>query len=118
MFYENWATLQENFYEGAFMEWTESKSGINMNSTFLIFKHRENLRTLFNDMLGALNSSHLEFYSSGEEQDTYYLLQTAATGIVFDQEKPLKVERIVKKSPMDNTDKIIERGDSLVSVND
>jgi len=116
MFYENWATLQENFYDGDFhgVDW---KAMRDKYEAFLPHvQTRANLRTLFNDMLGELNASHLGFYSSGEEEDTYYALKTAATGIVWNQEKPWRVERIVAHSPLDNTAQQVKEGDLLVAV--
>ncbi len=117
MFYENWAILQENFYDKDFhgVDWKQ------MRRKYEVFldhvRTRDNLRTLFNDMLGELNASHLGFYSSGEKEETYYSLETAATGIVFDRNHPWQVKRIVAQSPLDRTDGKLEPGDRLVAVN-
>jgi tricorn protease len=117
MFYENWAILQENFYDKDFhgLDWKKMREKYEAYLPHI--QTRANLRTLFNDMLGELNSSHLGFYSSGEEEETYYSLTTAATGIVFDSDHPWQVDRIVAKSPLDNTEQSVRKGDELVAVN-
>lgn len=117
MFYENWAILKENFYDEDFhgVDWPRMREKYEQYLEHV--QTRDNLRTLFNDMLGELNSSHLGFYSSGEEEKTYYSLKTAATGIVFDTEDPWTVDRIVERSPLDNTSGRLQPGDRLVAVN-
>jgi tricorn protease len=117
MFYENWATLQENFYDEDFhgIDWKEMRDRYEQYLPYV--QTRANLRTLFNDMLGELNSSHLGFSSSGEEEDTYYSLRSAETGIVFDKDEPFTVSRVVTRSPLDNTASPLQKGDVLVAVN-
>ena len=117
MFYENWATLAEYYYD-------ENYHGVNWKNirdryeTFLPYlRNRENLKTLQNDMLGELNSSHLGFTSQGDEAKTFYKLQTNATGIIFEEKNPYVVSRWVKKSPADLFDTPLRVGDELVAVN-
>ena len=62
-------------------------------------RNRDNLRTIQNDMLGELNSSHLGFTSQGDEAKPFYRLQTNATGILFREDEPFIVTGWVKKSP-------------------
>lgn len=117
MFYENWAALAENFYDIHYhgVDWTAIESKY---ETFLPYiRNRENLRTLQIDMLGELNGSHLDFRTSGDEQETYYNQKTEATGIIFDNENPYIVKRFVKKSPIDILNNTIKPGDELIAVN-
>ncbi|MFP3861119.1 MAG: S41 family peptidase [Bacteroidales bacterium] len=118
MFYENWSILKQYFYDENFhgIDWDKMKEKYEEYLPHV--QTRDNLRTLFNDMLGELNSSHLGFSSTGEEEKTFYNQKTAETGIVFDSEDPYTVDRIVSKSPMDITENEVEKGDKLVAVND
>lgn len=117
MFYENWSILRQYFYDENFhgVDWDKMKEKYEEYLPYV--QTRDNLRTLFNDMLGELNSSHLGFSSSGEEEKTFYNLKTAETGIVFDKNDPYKVDRIVPKSPLDITENEIKHGDKLIAVN-
>ena len=117
MFYENWATLAEHFYD-------ENYHGINwkaMRDRYEAFlpqlRNRDNLRTIQNDMLGELNSSHLGFSSQGDEARPFYRLQTNATGILFSEDDPFVVTGWVRRSPVDILDNKLSVGDELVAVN-
>ncbi len=117
MFYENWATLAEHFYD-------ENYHGIDwkaMRDRYAKFlpqvRNRDNLRTIQNDMLGELNSSHLGFSSQGEEAKPFYTLRTNATGILFSDEDPFTVTGWVKRSPVDILDSKLRVGDELIAVN-
>ncbi|MDR9365102.1 MAG: S41 family peptidase [Balneolaceae bacterium] len=117
MFDEMWANLEENFYSSDF-------HGENWESIRQYYQRflpevrtRSNLRELLNDMVGELNSSHLGFYSTGDEEDVYYGSSTLATGILFEDENPYSVERIVDQSPAWQTDGEIQPGDELIGVN-
>jgi tricorn protease len=117
MFYETWANMQEYYYDEKFhgVDWAKIKT---YYENFLpSIKSRANLRVLLNDMLGELNSSHLGFSSYGDEEKTYYRTTTNDTGILWDNEKPFIVKRVVKASPADRYDKNILTGDELVAVN-
>lgn len=117
MFYENWATLAEHFYDLNYhgVDW---KAMLARYEQYLpLVRNRDNLRTIQNDMLGELNSSHLGFSSQGEEAKPFYRLQTNATGIVFRNDDPYVVEGWVKRSPADLTDTPLRAGDRLVAVN-
>lgn len=117
MFYETWANLQENYYDDAFhgVDWTAVKKHY---SAFLPYLNsRANLRTLISDMLGELNSSHLDFRSSGDEEKTFYSLESMQTGLVFEGANPYQVKRIVRNTPLDKADKNIRPGDVLTEVN-
>ncbi|MBU1014104.1 MAG: peptidase S41 [Bacteroidetes bacterium] len=117
MYYENWAALDENYYDGNFhgADWKEV---LKKNEKFFPYiKNRDNLRTLLNDMLGELNGSHLGFNSRGDEETTFYKVATAETGIVFDANNPYTVSRIVDNSPLDLFEAKVMAGDKLVKVN-
>jgi len=117
MFYENWATLAEHFYDISYhgVDW---KAMLTRYEKYLpLVRNRDNLRTIQNDMLGELNSSHLGFSSQGDEAKPFYRLQTNATGIIFSNDGPYVVEGWVKRSPADLTDTPLRQGDRLVAVN-
>ncbi len=117
MFDEVWANVEENFYNENFhgVDW------LGMYDTYvqyLPYVHtRAELRQLIGDMLGELNTSHYGFYSSGEEEETYYKSRTLATGIIFEDENPYSVKRVVKESSADKVEVDIQPGDVLTAVN-
>ncbi|MDM8001971.1 MAG: S41 family peptidase [Bacteroidota bacterium] len=116
MFYENWATLAEHFYDRDYhgVDW---KAMLVRYERYLpLVRNRDNLRTIQNDMLGELNSSHLGFSSQGEEARPFYRLQTNATGILFCEDDPFAVQGWVAHSPADLTDTPLRPGDRLVAV--
>jgi len=118
MFDEAWAGLEENFYDENFhgVDWKAKKQ---QYATYLPFvNNRNDLRILLNDLLGELNSSHLGFSSSGKEEDKRLNYFTNETGLVFKNDQPFVVDRIVRKSPafLKNVD--IKEGDVLIAVND
>jgi len=117
MFYETWANMQEYYYDGNFhgVNWAKMKKYYEKFLPFI--KTRGNLRTLLNDMLGELNSSHLGFYSNGDEERLTYRTTTNDTGILWDEENPFIVKRTVKASPTDKFGKNINAGDELIAVN-
>ena len=117
MFYETWANMKEYFYDGKFhgVDWLKIKK---YYEKFLpTLKSRANLRALLNDMLGELNSSHIGFYSTGDEERGFYRTATNDCGILFENENPYVVKRVVKNSPTDKFDKNIKPGDELIAVN-
>ena len=117
MYYENWAALDENFYDGDFhgADWANV---LKRNEKFFPhIKTRNDLRLLLNDMLGELNGSHLSFRSTGEEEKTFYKVANAETGIVYDESNPFVVSRILDKSPLDLSETLVKKGDKLVKVN-
>jgi tricorn protease len=117
MFYETWANMQEYYYDGNFhgVNWAKMKTYYEKFLPFI--KTRGNLRTLLNDMLGELNSSHLGFYSNGDEEKLTYRTTTNDTGILWDEENPFIVKRTAKASPSDKFGKNVKPGDELIAVN-
>jgi tricorn protease len=117
MYFEAWAGMEQNFYDGEFHgeNWQELRDRY---AKFLPFvTSRENLRTIFNDMLGELNTSHFGFSSFGDEEQGYYGSRSMNAGIVFDDERPYIVNRILKHSPADQEPMPVLPGDRLVAVN-
>lgn len=117
MFYENWATLAEHYYDENYhgIDW---KAMRDRYGRFLpLVRNRDNLRTIQNDMLGELNSSHLGFSTQGDEAKPFYTLRTNATGILFSDEDPFTVSGWVKRSPVDILDSKLRAGDELIAVN-
>ncbi len=117
MFYENWATLDELFYDAKHhgVDWKAMRT--RYEKYLPLIRNRDNLRTIQNDMLGELNSSHLGFNSWGDEAKAFYKLQTNATGILWSDKDPFVVAGWVKRSPVDLTDSPLMIGDKLVAVN-
>jgi tricorn protease len=117
MFYEAWANIEQNFYDETFhgKNW---KAIRDRYATFLpSLNTRSDLRQLLGEMLGELNASHMGFTSSGSEEEIFYKGRSAGTGILFANDDPYRVERIVARSPADRTDKDIRPGDRLIKVN-
>ncbi|WP_421795281.1 S41 family peptidase [Haliscomenobacter sp.] len=117
MFYETWANLEQNFYDETF----HGKNWKAIRDRYAAFlpqlNTRSDLRQLLNEMLGELNASHLAFTSNGTEEEIFYKGRSAGTGILFSNDDPYKVERVVARSPADRTDKDIRPGDRLIKVN-
>lgn len=118
MFYEGWAVMEQNFYDVT-LHGTDWKAKRDYYASFLPYvRSREHLKTLFNDMLGEINSSHLGFRSSGpEEFKPQTVTSSAETGIIWDNEQPYVINRILTDSPANSVDKDIRPGDRLVAVN-
>jgi len=117
MFYETWVGLDENFYDEKFhgVDWDKMRTRYAAYLPYV--NNRSDLRILLNDMLGELNSSHMGFNSAGAEERKNLTYITNETGIIFDNENPLKVERIAAKSNAARTGTNILAGDVLTEVN-
>jgi tricorn protease len=117
MFYEAWAQMEENYYDEKFhgLDWKKTRT---YYEQFLPHtNNRADLRTLLNDMLGELNSSHQGFSSFGDDESVALQNQTMETGIVFDNDDPYKVKYVVRRSAADRKTVSIMPGDVLVKVN-
>ncbi|GHB71126.1 S41 family peptidase [Persicitalea jodogahamensis] len=117
MYYEAWAGVEENFYSGDFhgTDWQAMRDNYAKYLPYLT--DREDFRTLFNDMLGELNASHLGFYTRGDEEEVFYENATMESGLLFDPAQPYRVARIVKRSALDKEKKSVKPGDLLLEVN-
>jgi len=117
MYYETWANLEENFYNGDFhgVDWDAMRDRY---ATYLPYlNERNDLRRLLNDLLGELNTSHFGFSTFGREENIYYGSRTLATGIQFSKDNPYEVERLIAKTPAKLASHPIEPGDVLTAVN-
>lgn len=117
MYYEVWALLADNFYDPGYhgIDWKGKKE---YYARFLPHvQSRRDLRTMINDMLGELNSSHLGFSSFGNEERKGTSMRTMGTGILFDNQSPYTVSDIQKGSPAYIKDQKIKPGDILIAVN-
>ena len=118
MFYETWAGMEEGYYDENFhgLNWKKTKDYYKQFLPYL--NTRADLRTLLNDLLGELNSSHQGFGTFGDDENIALTSATMETGIVFENDEPYKVQYIVKRSAADRKSIDIKPGDVLVKVND
>ena len=117
MFYEVWATLEQNFYDQKFhgVNWKDKRD---YYESFLPYaKSRDDLRILLNDMLNELNSSHMGFSTFGKDEETPVRNFSVETGILFRNDNPYIVDRIVSGSKADFVSNPVKPGDRLVAVN-
>lgn len=116
MFFETWSNVTENYYDLSHQYDLDS-----LRSEFEQFlpyvTNRNDLKVLINDLLGVLNTSHMRFYSKGEEEQVFRKGYTLSSGIVFQNSSPYTVDRIVESSPADKYELDIRKGDQLVQVN-
>lgn len=117
IFHETWAQVHENFYDEHFhgIDWEATKERYAKMLPFV--NNRGDLRTLINDMLGELNSSHQGFNSTGDDEAATLKETTMETGILFDENNQYKVKYVVKNSPADKVNINIKAGDLLTHVN-
>ncbi len=116
MFYEVWAGVEENFYDDNLHEVDWKKKKETYSKLLPHLDSRSDLRTLLNDMLGELNSSHMGFTSNGKEEDGYYKTKSLATGLLFEEDKPYQVKEVLRKGALDVKDKDVQAGDVLVKI--
>jgi C-terminal processing protease CtpA/Prc len=118
IFDEMWADVQENFYDEKFhgIDWAKMKQQYQRYVPYL--NTRADLRTMMNDMLGELNSSHQGFSTFGEEENISLQNRTMETGIIFENDAPYKVKYVAKRSTADRKGINVQPGDVLVKVND
>lgn len=118
MFYETWAQVEENYYDEKFhgLNWNRTKAYYKQFLPYL--NNRADMRVMLNDMLGELNSSHQGFGTSGDDETIVLQNQTMETGILFEEENPYTVKRIIRRSAAGKKGIDILPGDVLVKVND
>ena len=117
MYDEAWAGVEENFYDENFhgLNWKAKKEQYAKYLPFI--NNRNDLRVLLNDLLGELNSSHLGFTSYGDEEYKRLNYFTNETGLIFKNDQPFVVEKLVRKSPAFLKGVDVQPGDILVAVN-
>jgi tricorn protease len=118
MFYEAWAGMEEGYYDENFhgLDWKKTKDYYKQFLPFV--NNRADLRTMLNDLLGELNSSHQGFGTFGDDENIVLTSATMETGIIFENDAPYKVKYIAKRSAADRKNIDIKPGDVLVKVND
>ena len=118
MFYEAWAQMEEGYYDDKFhgLDWKKTRDYYKQFLPYL--NTRADLRTMLNDLLGELNSSHQGFGTFGTDETIALQNQTMETGIIFDNDDPYKVKYIARRSVADKKAIDIKPGDVLVKVND
>lgn len=118
IFEETWSQVQENYYDDKFhgIDWSKTREQYIRFTPYL--NNRGDLRTLLNDMLGELNSSHQGFFTGGNDENISLQNTTMETGIIFDNDDPYKVSYVAKRSNADKKSIDIKPGDVLVKVND
>ncbi len=118
MFYEAWAGMEEGYYDDKFHgnDWIKTRDYYKQFLPHL--NNRADLRTMLNDMLGELNSSHQGFGTFGEDENVTLQSATMETGIIFENDDPYKVKYIARRSVADRRAIDIKPGDVLVKVND
>jgi tricorn protease len=118
MFYEAWAQMEEGFYDDKFhgLNWQKTRD---YYAQFLPhLNNRADLRTLLNDLLGELNSSHQGFGTFGDDESIPLVNRTMETGIIFEDNDPYKVKYVLRRSAADRKGIDIKPGDVLTKVND
>ena len=118
MFYEAWAQIEENYYDEKFhgLDWQKTKEHYKQFLPYL--NNRADLRVMLNDMLGELNSSHQGFGTGGDDETIALSNRTMETGIIFNEDEPYKVQKILQRSSAEKKGIDIMPGDILVKVND
>ena len=118
MFYETWAQMEEGYYDDKFhgIDWKKTRDYYKQFLPYL--NNRADVRTMLNDMLGELNSSHQGFGTFGTDETIALQNQTMETGIIFENDDPYKVKYIARRSVADRKSIEIKPGDVLVKVND
>ena len=118
MFYETWAGMEEGYYDDKFHgnDWVKTRDYYKQFLPHL--NNRADLRTMLNDMLGELNSSHQGFGTFGDDENVTLQSATMETGIIFENDDPYKVKYIARRSVADRRAIDIKPGDVLVKVND
>ncbi|RKQ50757.1 tricorn protease [Roseivirga pacifica] len=117
IYYETWAGIEQNFYNETFHgeDWKDLKT---QYAKFLPhIKSRRELRTLMNDLLGELNSSHMGFSSFGRDESTYYGSTSMNLGLMFSNDNPYEIVSVVSEGPADFPEKDIQAGDIITAIN-
>ena len=117
MFYQTWSNVEENFYHEELHgeDWGAHKKYYEQFLPHL--NNRGDLRRLLNDLLGEMNSSHMGFNTRGDEEKSQVRYVTLETGILYQDDIPFVVDRIVTRGPSDKKDIDIRQGDELIAVN-
>jgi tricorn protease len=117
MFDEAWARLDENYYDSTFHGLDWEKTRLYYRQFLPYVNNRADLRTLLNDMLGELNSSHQGFYTWGADETVPLKSASMETGILWKDDAPYTVQSVLRSSAADHADIHLREGDVLVAFN-
>jgi C-terminal processing protease CtpA/Prc len=116
MFEDAWRALRDGFYDPEFHgeDWEDLKKKYKMRA--LAASTSQDFRTMFNEMLGQLNASHMGMYGSDPED-----LQRDQTGLIGVELKTVpegvQVTYIIPDSPADKEGSKLAVGEIITSVN-
>lgn len=116
IFNDAWRALSAGFYDPNFhgQDWSELKEkyediAVNASTT-------QDFRSLFNEMLGQVNASHMGLYGPDREET-----QRERTGLLGVELMPvssgLRVDRVIMNSPATRENSTLSLGDIIQSVN-
>ncbi|MDP3583282.1 MAG: S41 family peptidase [Ignavibacteria bacterium] len=115
VFEEAWRTIRDGFYDPQFhgKNWNDLKK--KYEELCLIASTPNDLRDMFNNLLGELNSSHMGF-TAAERAET----QKDATGLLGAELTPtsdgMKVVRVVPQTPADKSNSKLFADDLITAV--
>ncbi|MEM9665669.1 MAG: S41 family peptidase [Bacteroidota bacterium] len=116
MYHEAWANVEENYYDETF-QGTDWGAMRDRYAQFLPhLRSRVHLRILLSDLLGELNSSHVGFFSSGEEEEPFYEQTTLTIGATFEHDDPYTVNAVLRHGRLAQIGADVQPGDVLVAV--
>ncbi len=117
MFAETWSNLEENFYQEELNNEDWKKHREYYEQFLPKVNNRGDFRSLMNDMLGELNSSHMGFNTRGEEEKERLSYVSIDCGLEYSIDNPFEVSRIIPRGPSEKIGIDIQPGDVLVAVN-
>lgn len=115
VFAEAWRTIRDGFYDPQFhgKDWNDLKK--KYEELCLIASTPNDLRDMFNNLLGELNSSHMGF-TAAERTET----QKDATGLLGAELTPtsegMKVVRVIPETPADKSSSKLFAEDLITAV--
>ncbi len=117
MFEDGWRALRDGFYDPEFhgQDWEDLKNKYKKRA--LAASTSQDFRTMFNEMLGQLNASHMGMYGSDPED-----LQKDQTGLIGVELKPVadqgvQITYIIPDSPADKESSKLAVGEIISAVN-
>ncbi|PHI18354.1 peptidase S41 [Lewinellaceae bacterium SD302] len=114
MLEDGWNALNDGFYDPDFhgRDWAGLKE--KYRPLLLSASTRQDFSTLYNEMLGQLDASHMGFRSSVQDEEVQSQ-RTGFLGVELDEDG--KVSRILNDGPADRRDSKLQIGDRIVAVN-
>lgn len=53
----------------------------------------------------------------GQEEETFHKMKSFQSGLIFEENDPFRVKRVIENTPFDKVDKNIQPGDELIAIN-